>query len=204
MVFGADYVNIILRVKGGPIFELALPLFIFDNRLKSYPINESLDNHPEVSHRSRRNGWMDSIQLVQWPRERRPIRQLPECVQGKNLNTAEDQALADVHASFRFILANTYQLCQSPDSFRIQNLRRSCEKVGSTRAKNKPIKDLSSAPEKLKHPSRHWYTSNAMRCANEINVVSDSDGTFLPRKRMIKWGLTKQVDSIWWNEQLST
>ncbi len=78
MVSGGELITIVLRIAGGANAVLAPPFPIFRNRLAIYPIIGPFDDHPRVSYRSQRNGWMHLVRFVQWLGERLSIAPLPE------------------------------------------------------------------------------------------------------------------------------
>ena len=53
---------------------------------------------------------------------------------------------------------------------------------------------FSSQSGKVKHPDRQWYMWLAIRCVDKINSTFDSSGISLPRKAMIRTGLSLDAD----------
>lgn len=64
-------------ISGGINARLEIPLLIFQNKSRNYPIRGVPDDIRGVAYRKGIKGWIDRINMLYWVREPRVIKELP-------------------------------------------------------------------------------------------------------------------------------
>ena len=58
--------TMMVRISGGRHATIEVPMLIFSNENRSYPIQGLVDNIPKVSYRTDPKGWMDQTILPEY------------------------------------------------------------------------------------------------------------------------------------------
>lgn len=75
---GGEGITIIVRVTGEKNSRIPVPLFIFKNQDRNYPIRGVVENVPGVSYRTGPKGWVDQTMISEWLSESRVINSLSQ------------------------------------------------------------------------------------------------------------------------------
>ena len=97
----------------------------------------------------------------------------------------------------------TTEATQALDSFIIAEFKNIWRQAWDIeRARRVENGQFSAKSGKLEHPKRGWYMQLAVKCAEAVNSMEDSNGLKLTRKAMIRSGLSLDIDGVWRVEQL--
>ena len=131
VVSGGVGMTMVVMIRGGKWGKVEVPMLIFMNENRSYPIQGVPDNIPGVCYRSGPKGWMDKTVFPMWLREnrilqtncdRRRVIFMDNC--GGHNETADSvAALNRINSSIAKLPPNSTHLCQPADSFVISKLK---------------------------------------------------------------------------------
>lgn len=163
-------------------------------------------------YRTQRRGWMDQRVFLEWLSESQAISPAPELItrdlfldntSGHAETSEVRDALQNLRTRMRKLPPCATEKAQPLDSFIIRKFKRVWRDSWDTERK-KRIAEGQFSPDsgKVKHPHRHWYMSLALKCVETINNTQDGGGISLPRKAMIRTGLSLDVVGYWRKEQL--
>lgn len=216
VVSGGEGMTMMVRLTGGSSSFLASPFMILQEEKGNYPIRSLPDDIPGVSYRTGPRGWIDRRVMVEWLRETRNIRKLPdnrrrvlfmENCSAHNMTENLKAALDEISTEIRFFPANSTHLLQPADSFIIQKLKSAWNRTWEAH-KLTMMRDVldpetfDTASGKIPNPGQRFFLELAAKSVMEVNQQRDEDGLTFARKAMIRCGLAKQSNGMWEVRQL--
>lgn len=215
VVSGDDGMTMMVTLGGGCDGHMGVPMIIFKNAFRSYPIRGLCDDIPGVTYRSTPKGFMDSALFFNWLNERRIFNPLPngrtrvlyvDNCSAHKLTEDVKAALQRSRTELRFFPACATDLVQPADSFIIQRIK--YEWRGRWDAKlMKMVKENmwtdASCSGRLKNPGKRFFLKLAADVNRCVAQQRDSEGVLFTRKAMIRCGMALNLNGIWEERQLS-
>lgn len=119
-------------LSGGYNAQMGVPMIIFKNPSRSYPIRGVQDDTPGITYRSSPKGWMDSALFADWlnsarifqplPNNRTRVMYVDNCSAHK-LTPVTQAAIQRSRTELRFFPACATDMVQPADSFVIQRIK---------------------------------------------------------------------------------
>lgn len=214
VVSGDDGMTMMVTL-GGRCMESVIPMMIFKNPSRSYPIRGLPDDIPGVSYRSGPKGFMDSALFAEWLNESRIFKPLPD---GRTRvlyvdNCSAHRITADVEAALtrsrtvlRFFPPCATDLVQPADSFVIQRIKSEWRSRWDKKEMEMISNNMWSDPSRsgrLVNPGKRYFLQLAADVARSVFQQRDSDGVLFTRKAMIRCGMALNLNGVWEERQLS-
>lgn len=219
VVNGGEGMTMVVTLRGGASARLEVPMLIFQNETRSYPMRGLADDVPGVTYRTGPRGWMDRRVFAEWLREDRCIKPdrhartqvvFVDNAAGHREDASLSDELSRKRVDLRFLPANSTDLCQPADANVIQMLK----KVWRDEWEKEKLRlasewRFSNVPNgagewsgKLKQPGKRFFLSLAARCCRQVSEMRDEDNVSRVRKSMIRCGLGKNLNGVWVVRQL--
>lgn len=131
-ISGSEEMTMVFQITGFRDASISLPLMIFINNDRSYPIRGLLDEISGVSYRIGPKGWMYRISMTKWLEEHRVIGPLPNqrtrvmFFDNFSVSTpikSSNAAAEKIRNKIELFPPNATDLLQSCDSFIIQKIK---------------------------------------------------------------------------------
>lgn len=222
VVSGGIGMTMVVRITGGPLARIEVPMIIFQNDNCSYPIRGLEDAVPGVAYRTARKGFMTSVVWKQWLSE--PIVQSTrnqgnrtrviwcDNYGGHKDDSAVQDCLTRLNASVRKLPPCSTDKVQPCDSFVISKVKDAWTD-GWEKYKLEVIKSGSGFQNSgrrngrssgaLKNPGKKFFLELAAAAVQHVNDQRDTNGLTFARKAMIRCGLSLDVNGVWHEKQLS-
>lgn len=203
--------TLVVRLSGGPAARIEPPLIIFMNKNRSYPIRGVMDNIPGVAYRTGPKGWMDSINMIEWLREPRVIRPLPnnrlrimyiDNCSSHNMDEHVLDAAENIRTTLCYFPPNSTAYTQPCDSFVIQKIKDAWRRRWDEYKLSLIQSSKWTSAGKLPNPGKNFFLRLAADAVNDVNKQRDADGLSFARKAMIMCGLALNTSGVWEERQL--
>lgn len=216
VVSGDEGMTLMVLLGGGCDAEMGIPLIIFKNSNRSYPIRGLPDETPGITYRSSHKGWMDSALFADWlnsPRIFKPLSNnrtrviwVDNCSAHK-LTPETKAALNRSRTELRFFPACATDLVQPADSFVIQRIkaewRLRWDKKVMDMISNKMWTDPRAGSGRLINPGKQFFLSMAADVVRTVGQQRDKDGILYTRKALVRCGMALNLNGLWEERQLS-
>lgn len=215
VVSGDDGMTMMVTLGGGRDGTMPVPLMIFKNLSRSYPIRGLNDDVPGVAYRSSPKSFMDRVLFCDWLNERRIFQPFPN---GRTRvlyvdNCSAHKLTEDVQAALqrsrtvlRFFPACATDLVQPADSFVIQQIKSEWRARWDAKLMDMISNNMwtsAGGSGRLVNPGKRFFLRLAADVVRCVAQKRDSEGILLIRKAMIRCGMALNLNGIWEERQLS-
>lgn len=221
-----EQVSVLLRMRAGIHGKIEVPLVVFSDIYRTYPLEGVVDSVAGACYRTSPEASVDGSILLQWLRDSRTMSR-SEDGRKKHLfmddscerivNNAEIQVcLQSLNIELHKMPRNVTDLLQPGRTvivpeFRILWKRHWELYVAECKSKGLLIKDEITGAERAPMPEKRFYLEVAASVVEQLNTVQlgggDDDmsynGVCVARRAMMKTGLSKGVNGLWEVSQLS-
>lgn len=217
LVGGARTVTVLLRVAGGSSAIVEPPFVILQDPEYRYPLLGGPEKVKDVSYRTSPSGWMDRVVLLEYLKEKRAIRPLPN---GRRRILMVDPSVWHSHTSIMVTplkeLNTELRYFPQHGSDLVQPIATVIGKVfkdawvqgwGNMTAglRSRSIGDEgASSCSNAVDVSPQQLLELAANAVKDVNNLQDQDGISCVRKAMIQAGLALRTNGRWDVEQLHT
>jgi hypothetical protein len=192
VVNGGEAMTMVVRITGGRRGKLEVPMMIFSNPNRSYPIRGVEDNVPGVSYRSAPKGWMDKSIFAEYFSDQRSYQGdahghmkhvfVDNC--SSHIGSERlTQVLSSKNTKLGYLPPCTTHLCQPVDTFVISKIkdawRSQWEKkleLIQHRLWQNEVRTDGAWSGKLHNPGKKFFLALAASSVNDVNRQVDSHG----------------------------
>lgn len=216
VVSGDEGMTLMVLLGGGCNAQMGVPMIIFKNASRSYPIRGVQDDTPGITYRSSPKGWMDSALFADWlnsarifqplPNNRTRVMYVDNCSAHK-LTPVTQAAIQRSRTELRFFPACATDMVQPADSFVIQRIksewRARWDKKVMDMIANKMWTDPRDGSGRLVNPGKKFFLSMAADVVRTVGQQRDQDGILYTRKALVRCGMALNYNGLWEERQLS-
>ena len=190
VVSGGESITMMVLISGGPEARVEVPMLVFKNPSRSYPIRGIPDNIPGVCYRSSPKAWMDRPVWSEWLQEPRVMKALPNgrirklFVDNCSSHITDESVQAQLNAARTSLYKfppNATDLIQPADSFVIQKIKevwqRRWEQYKLDSIRSQLFKPGSG---RIQNPGKGFFLRLAAYSVREVNNMRDKHGIRMP------------------------
>jgi len=203
----------VIRISGDNGGKIETPMVIFQNADSSYPISTTPDNLDRVCYRSSPKGWMNKSLFVEYFKETRTIKELPEGRTRKlyidscgvhNDTPAFLEALSNINTELIRFPSNCTHLIQPLDQILLRMIKAEIRKRWEKYRADAAAAQIYTSTGRIPNPGKHFYLKLVRDVVDEINTRIDPEtGITEARRALIMCGMIPSNSGIWKVEQLT-
>ena len=203
----------VIRISGDNGDKIETPMVIFQNADRLYPISTKPDNLDRVCYRSSPKWWMNQNLFVEYFKETRTIKELPEGHTRKlyidsyavrNDTPALLEALANINTEFIRFPSNCTHLIQPLGQIILRILKAEIRNRWEKYRADAVAAQSFTSTGRIPSPSKYFYLKLVRDVVDEINTrINPEAGMTEARRALIMCGMIPSNSGIWKVEQLT-
>lgn len=208
-----EEISVITRIISGQHARVEVPLVIFADPDRSYPLKDFADTLPGACYRTSPAAAFDGQVFLQWLRDSRTMSRSPDgCTKhlfvDGNCGFGED---VEIQVCLRSLNIELHRMPLSVTNFLqpgrciiIPEMRKMWKRHLDSYVAERDEKNISASAGVPAHQvPKKFYLQLAASVVRELNNVNGNDTVPLARKAMIRTGLSQNINGVWEVSQLS-
>jgi len=181
---GGQGFTVVVRISARNGGRIEVPMVIFMNKDRSYPIGGVPDDVDGVFYRSSPKGWMDQPLFAEYFREERTITALPDerirRVYVDRCKVHEEteyllEALHDIRTNIVRFPANCTHLIQPLDQILLRMLKAAWRRMWEQYRAEMVQQGIFTSTGRVPNPGKHFYLEMVRDVVDEINEKIDAE-----------------------------